>query len=300
MADAVWASPMEVAAWEAGALHMPPEQARRVRALAEEDRRREAVRGAHLQPCAWAEANAPGLHELLTTASLDRVSPQARFHLDDCPLCTRAVHFGRTLRLPPLDPALGFDPPDLLGSKVRERPDRVLVPLVIVGGLALAFVGLKALDRDPRSQRELWWFNVGPAVLLGAVVFHGLGNVLRPLSLRRPYLAGTIRGAAGVLTAAIIWTARAPGHRWPLSNPLLLAGAAALAAGIGAVAVRVSRWWADPNPAESRGGGITGARRGLLFDRARAPDVGGAAPHTADGVIASASRPARRSRSRPR
>src|SRR5688572_5591171 len=92
LADAACASPLEVAAWEAGTVRVPREQALLIRRFDVEDRRAAAIAAAALPGCGWADHHAPDLHAVLLQGpgSLDfLLSAEARSHLGDCVTCRR-------------------------------------------------------------------------------------------------------------------------------------------------------------------------------------------------------------------
>jgi hypothetical protein len=102
MADAAGASPLEVAAWEAGTMPVPSVQARRLRELAAGDQYRAAMLEPgprRMAPCAWAQQHAPGLHELLWYEPREVESnPGVQAHLEDCAPCRQVLELGRAHR----------------------------------------------------------------------------------------------------------------------------------------------------------------------------------------------------------
>jgi transcriptional regulator with XRE-family HTH domain len=105
LADAVGATPMEVAAWEAGAVQVPPEQALRIHWQAEVAGLAEAVAAALERPCPWVRENAPDLYEQLFA---DPDGPwdtgTAHAHLAGCERCKEVLKEARRIGGFPLEP----------------------------------------------------------------------------------------------------------------------------------------------------------------------------------------------------
>jgi transcriptional regulator with XRE-family HTH domain len=223
MADEVWASPMEVAAWEAGTMRVPAEQARRIRAIAAVDRRRpvELAPGpGRLPRCAWADAHAPGLHDVLFREPREAESnPAVQEHLATCADCQRVERFGHFARtLPAISgPAedLGYD---------LETWRSVLFYAMIPVVLLAAAVGLTKLGELPGvpDPANVW---------VEAIVFFWVGERTGryaggPLQ-GRPYATGLLSGVVGMLAAMLTWKLRAPDP--DLADPTVLAVCAVVA-----------------------------------------------------------------------
>lgn len=253
LAELVWASPLEVAAWEAGSVRVPREQARRLRQLDTASRRDAALAAAGLPACAWADAHVPGLHAMLLDHPdvPDRLSTQVQVHLDACPTCNRVREFGRGLVRVRPGPGLGTDPIESLEYWFDATPRWVLYAVLIGGGTALVAGGGLLLDDLPALPAESVWMDGARVVLWGGVAFGAAATVLRRLVRRSPYLAGTLSGAAAVLVGMAVWVLSAPGERW-FSGPALLA----LLLLAGTVGVLAGRWngrnpWGDAPDAET-------------------------------------------------
>lgn len=243
LAELAWASPLEVAAWEDGTVHVPREQARRLRRRDVADRRAAAVAAAALPACAWADVHAPDLHAVLlaTPGVLDRLSSRALSHLDGCPACGRVRAFGAgLLRLGP-DPGLGTDVLESLEHWYDTAPRLVLYSIVFGGGTALAVGGAYLWQHLPRLPYGRVWDGAA-AVLSGAMAFGASATVLRRLLRRRPYLAGALATGVAVLAGAAVWMLSEPGVRGFSGTALLCLLLVAVAAGV--LAAR----WNDRNP----------------------------------------------------
>ncbi|HEV3048745.1 MAG TPA: helix-turn-helix transcriptional regulator [Longimicrobium sp.] len=244
LADVVWASPLEVAAWEAGTVRVPREQAKRIRQRERADRWYAAVRSAAFPGCAWADAHAPGLHDTLVAqpVNLDRLSAEARSHLDECPTCARVLAFGCSLaRLKP-QPGLGTDLPEALEHWLDITPRILLYPLLIGGGTMLAVGGMLLIGRLPGPPAESVWVDGATAVVWCGLVFAAAATVFRRLMPRWPYLAGMLSGAAAVLAGTASWALPDPWEHGIPGEGLL--GLLLLAVVAGVLAGR----WNEQNP----------------------------------------------------
>jgi transcriptional regulator with XRE-family HTH domain len=227
MADEVWASPMEVAAWEGGTVRVPPAQARRIRAIAAVDRRRpvELTPGpGRLPRCAWADANAPGLHDVLFRDPAEVESNLAvQEHLATCAECQRVERFGQFARTLPAVP----DGPEDLGADLDSWRSVLLYAMVPVVILA-AGVGLTKLGELPGvpDPANVW---------VEAIVFFWVGERTGRYAGRhlqgRPYATGLLSGIVGMLAAMLTWRLRAPDP--DLADPVVLAVCAVVALGFG-------------------------------------------------------------------
>jgi transcriptional regulator with XRE-family HTH domain len=251
MADAVGASPLEVAAWEAGTVRVPREQARAIRALVQADHVMAEVVAGGLRPCAWAARNAPDLHDTLLWNPHLRLRTVEEEHVSVCTVCRRMFRYGldRDARPLPTDPGLGFD--DLprrlwhvLDNTVWGR--LILVPGLVVGGVGLLLVaasllyglfglrpGLPDLPDVPAFATTLGW-----ALTYALFGFAVSGSFVH--RLRRPYAAGLLRGVAAVAAGALgaAWL----GDGVDLLEPDVLAGCALLAVALGLATGAYARW----------------------------------------------------------
>lgn len=249
LADAVHATPLEVAAWEAGTVRVPREQSRHLRELVEEEHVVAAIAAAGLPPCTWAEANAPHLHRALAQGDFYGELPAHEVaHARQCPDCVRIHHFRRQLHVFPTDPGLGFDSPLLrLGRSLDALPRSTLLPLLVAGGFGLVLAAffllqglfsvlpdLPDLPAVPREVQALSWGMVYgyPCFIIASLFVRGLR--------RRPYVAGLLRALAGV-AGGLLAAAWIEGGL-DLSDPGLLASAALLVLALGVATGAYARW----------------------------------------------------------
>ncbi|HEX6912925.1 MAG TPA: helix-turn-helix transcriptional regulator, partial [Longimicrobium sp.] len=111
MADAVHASPLEVAAWEAGTVCPPEEQEAWIRWLAASDDWCAGVVEAGLSGCAWVREHAPDLHERILydrarTWAVER--DDVNIHYAACRACQAVWHLAQRLPPPPEPPGEDF------------------------------------------------------------------------------------------------------------------------------------------------------------------------------------------------
>lgn len=158
MADALGVMPLEVEAWESGAVAIP---AKRAHALGLEANRLERDRRlaeAGAPRCEWMEANRSRLIGVRLAGGVEKAGAEReeRIHRRDCPACLRADAMLRE--------DLALEPPRLPGFKgwydawqrwLRRRPWAVRLPLkfaeralslagLLTGiGLALVFMGVE-------------------------------------------------------------------------------------------------------------------------------------------------------------
>lgn len=242
LADFVWASPLEVAAWEAGTVSVPLEQARRIR---EGDRaaRRLAVPGATaLARCEWADTHFPGLHRAVVErpSGLSSFALEVRLHVLGCHTCEQVTEFAHRLRRIKGDPGLGWDLWESLGRFLDTRPRIVLYPMLIGSGTAIAVGLAQLLGRLPDTLKEGMASDAGLALVWGAAAFSIFGVYLRGRMRRRPFLRGMVKSAAGVGVTLLAWYHMNPAAH-ALSGPVLLGGAAAAVAA-GVLSGLWSRW----------------------------------------------------------
>ena len=189
LAELVWASPLEAAAWEAGTVRVPPEQARRLRERDTVDRRKALAASAALPGCPWADAHAPGLHATLLddASSFYRLGPEARAHVDGCPACARVRGLGRGLARVKPDPGLGTDLRESLEHWFDTAPRTVLYPLLFGGGTVLAAGCALLWDRLSGGLAErawsswaaiLWWSGLAFTLAAGLLLLAGAAGVL--------------------------------------------------------------------------------------------------------------------------
>jgi hypothetical protein len=218
MADVIWASPLEVAAWEAGTIRVPGEQAGCIRAFTAWDERYAAVIAAELPTCAWADANLPGLAELLCfgpyPVNLDLPSQR---HLGECGTCRSMLRSARMLKVP--SPAQG--------------PDWLVAALHLAGLLVLVVLLTQAFPELPDA---VGGGDLGLALVVGFAVFRFTAGRLDRLWKRWPYPAALLAAVAGMVSGLSIWMIDDTSRELSFG---LLAGCAAVALLAGAVA----GWW---------------------------------------------------------
>jgi transcriptional regulator with XRE-family HTH domain len=124
LADAVGASPLEAAAWEAGTVAVPAAQAMRIHWQARLAELAEAVAAAQERPCPWVRENAPDLYEQVF-ANPDRPwdagDAPVRAHVAGCDRCKAVLEEARRIGGFPREP----DTSGLLGARYRRWVDRL-------------------------------------------------------------------------------------------------------------------------------------------------------------------------------
>lgn len=278
MADEVHATPLEVAAWEAGTVRVPREQARRIRALVQEDHETAAVVAASLGPCRWVERKASDLH--LRMASWRRVamSDAEAQHVRDCETCSRVRDVRRDLYVFPDDPGLGFDDPlRRLTRFLDALPRALLLPLLAFGGfgvlLAVALVLRPVFSLLPEfpDLPELP-AGAGLAAMAGAILY-SLPDRWLPRRVRRDAFAtGLVRAILGTATALEVLAL----NGLDPSSPALLAGFALFALVLGVVTGAYTRWMGDDgeeDPLPEAATGVEEAPGPRLLDAAAMPGV---------------------------
>ncbi|HEX6040722.1 helix-turn-helix transcriptional regulator [Longimicrobium sp.] len=226
MADATWATPLEVAAWEAGTVRVPPAQAVRLRELAAVDRLRRSAPSPSprwMLSCAWADEHVPGLHELLWYEPREAESnPQVRAHLEGCPVCREVREEGRAQRA--LAPASAPEPERSVGhlgygvDAIPREFHLLHAGIKETGPFLLLMLMLVMQDRffpGMPSPGELWVESL--AGLLALSLTHRFTK--RPLR-NHPYVGGLLAGVVGAGVGMVTWTLRHPDAD-PFSVPVL-------------------------------------------------------------------------------
>jgi transcriptional regulator with XRE-family HTH domain len=255
MADAVWATAREVAAWEAGTVRVPRDQVRRMReisAASPEPPVPRAPRPERPWRCAWADAHAPGLHDLLRYEPAEVKSNLAvQRHLAECPTCQRAYELGRQPREPAAPPPPAPPPaiadPELddplveIGRALDRLPPTVRLPLLGLAGAAgiaaLTLLVRRLVDAGLSGPAGLW---------MEAIVFGGTfvlaGRFAGKLLGRRPYAVGLLAAVGAIMAAMTTWNLRTPDAQ--LGDPLVVGICAVLTllAALGGGWVRNAAW----------------------------------------------------------
>jgi transcriptional regulator with XRE-family HTH domain len=239
LADAVHASPLEVSAWEAGAVRVPPEQAERLRWLLEVDAWAAEVARVRGEPCEWVREHAPNLYDTMfadVAGTWYAQSAAVREHVAGCATCRAAyVHAERIGARPP-DPAEAPEGWRTRYNRWTKRfPRWVGRPLRLLGelpGLALVVVAVLTM---PGKDAGLAAHIVGAA--LGVLVGGGMSILvsvwLAPAARRWPRASAMLAGLAGCAAALRFW---AIFDAWPaLREPLVWAGAATVGVALGLI-----------------------------------------------------------------
>lgn len=236
LADEVHASPLEVSAWEAGAVRVPSKQALLIRWHTERAAWGEALRTAQERTCPWARDNAPELYERMFRKPAGRWhagQEPVRAHVAGCARCTEVWDAAKRTGGFPAKP----DTSGSLSARYVEwvsRLPRWAATPIVWARIVAPFVGgaiFVLLNRGKIFGTR------GGGLLLG--LFLGLGfEMLVTLTLPRrrttELLAGLALGAGGLLG-------------WALLDPLIDLGnprhwAAAMAVGCG---IKLVQWVAD-------------------------------------------------------
>lgn len=158
MADALGVMPLEVEAWESGAVAIPLKRAHALGLEANRLERDRRLAQAGAPRCDWMEANRPRLIGLRLAGGVEKAGAEReeRIHRRDCPACLRAAAMLRE------NPAV--EPPRLPGFRgwyeawqrwLGRRPWAVRIPLKFAEraislagvlaaiGLALVFLGVE-------------------------------------------------------------------------------------------------------------------------------------------------------------
>lgn len=223
LADAVGVSPLEVSAWEAGALTMDPGQAaqiarERCRAL-----REQAVAAAGLEPCAWA-ATMGDLCTRLKDEERNWVTGAVRArierHRKRCPACRAIAEVERSIPEP--QPPLPYTPAgwiDRCGRAAQRlpKPFEAIAMVALMGALSLFGMSLFLHVGEPWREFQLpvSTFLVGMAGFSSLVL---TGKVLEDLYDDHPYPAGFLHSAAvfAAAGATLAWR-----QGWSLPSPAL-------------------------------------------------------------------------------
>lgn len=224
-ADAVGVLPVEVAAWESGAIALDRHGADRVLWQMERARYEAAL---PRSACEWTRANVARLERLSAAGpacTLHAIREEAA-HTRECAECLRVQMLLRELPPPP-EPPPG---PGFRGWMIATRrridglPAWLRLPLKLgegalwTGAAYLGLVLLNWIEGDEPPSLALT-----AAIITGIMWFAWLRRLLVPLAERRPYLAGQVLGASLVLPATVVGGAMGA---WDLSGagPWIFAG----------------------------------------------------------------------------
>lgn len=233
MADAVHASPLEVAAWEAGTIGLPEEQEAWIRWLAASDDWCAGVVAAGLPGCAWVREHAPDLHERILydrsgnwAVERDDVS----VHYASCGACRSVGQLAQRLSPPPEPPGDDFHTVQArYGRWVKRLPGWLRYPVQVA-----VWVGI-VLCLGTIPEPDSGWRATAAGLLLGAVAGTSLFVAVRAkfdaASSRHPFLGGMLAGAAGVGAGLLTWNAF--DAALPMTNARVLAAAGLMAVTLG-------------------------------------------------------------------
>ncbi|HYR10062.1 MAG TPA: helix-turn-helix transcriptional regulator [Longimicrobium sp.] len=261
LADAVHASPLEVSAWEAGAGRVPPEQAERIRWLAEVDAWEAEVARVRGEPCDWVRERAPRLYDTMfenLAGTWYVYGLEVRYHVPGCATCRPMQAHAERIGPRPPDPA---DAPDTWRTHYRRWTKRfprwIGKPLYLLPDLAaMLALMLVIVSVMPIAVKEGWITDTTIMVIwAGGAAFSAPGRFLGKRLRRWPYLRGMLASAAGVLAGMAMWNFWDPALHL-LSTPVVLGGALLTLAG-GLLVGGWNRWkgedGGDADPAADRG-----------------------------------------------
>jgi transcriptional regulator with XRE-family HTH domain len=231
LADAAGVSPLEVSAWEAGAVPVLPEEAAALARAACRGRRERAWDAAGVRPCAWG-AEIRARLERIDYADLDqlrRAARKLRVHERRCAACARAVEVERQAQP---EPGPGDGLASIIGA-VRTGawlPAPLRLPYSLVK-LALTFVvAALVLEGVQFVLRPSEGFDPPPPVALVLMFAAITGWMLADQAwdevyFARPLLGGFLKAAtmAAPVTAAALWW-MSPGILVPIVTVVVLIG----------------------------------------------------------------------------
>lgn len=242
MADAVHASPLEVAAWEAGTLRPPEKQEAWVRWLIAHDAWHARVIDAGLPQCRWVQAHAPDLHaQDLEQRFLDWHINNASLahHVESCDACMAVRDFAR--RTPP-NPAPPGDDFDRLSARyerwVSRRPGWMRAPLRLIS--AIPVLACVALIPDEGAGWPATVAGLAFGGMFAGLVHRVARAKMAGLSAKYPYTAGVLASAFGVGSGLLLWNVYDSALH--VTDARVLAGAGLTAVAMGLVSgARVRR-----------------------------------------------------------
>lgn len=236
MADAVEASPLEVAAWEAGTVRVPERQAAWVRWLAAHDAWHARVLEAGIGECPWVREHAPGLYErMLHDRAGNWASERADVvaHCESCLTCLSAWWLAQPLPVLPAPPGPDFDTPIARYHRQVDRlPGWMQPPLRWIAALPFGLIAVYLLRPDPESgwPATLTGFLFAMMCALAGFVLgrEGVGR----FSEKHPYASGVLLAAAGVAGGLFVWDVQDAAFQATDARVLAGAGLAAVTLGL--------------------------------------------------------------------
>lgn len=205
VADAMGVLPVEVSAWESGALPLGAYEAAVMRWRIDVARYEDGLRA----DCDWARANQARQERLRRGTPLlaVRAERERAEHARTCPECLRVEALRRELPAPPDPPG---EPGFMGGLRALRRriarlpawlrlPAQVAEGAIVVAAAYPAYLLMKWLegsDPGPASLRGMM------LVAGGLAWFQHLRQLLDPLAERRPWLAGQLLAAGVAFPAA--------------------------------------------------------------------------------------------------
>jgi transcriptional regulator with XRE-family HTH domain len=247
LADDVHATPLEVSAWEAGAVEVPAFPAARIRWHLKMDRWTTALDAALREnpPCAWIRANLPHLQERAFVDSAGATwdeNAEFREHFGGCAQCNARWRAAEAVGFPPREPdeesvarRTRFD------AWLEFLPRWMRPPLRTVlqyADIALAALLVSTIP-DPGSGTPALITGLGMGAVVGFVAFRLARAGLSGLARRRPHLAGLLSGTAASVSGVLMWWVYDASVR--LADPRLWIGAAAVGGVLGVAAAARNR-----------------------------------------------------------
>jgi len=209
MADAVHASPLEVAAWEVGTVSVPERQDAWIRRQAALDARAAAVAAADLPACGWAVEHAPTLHADLCLDPHALLAGPLRLHVRACDACRQVRTFARTLPRLPKDPDAPFETtPQVFRRLLDLLPKDAQNVITILGGTIAVVAGAWLTDtllEDVEAKPWLLFLILIAARVFGGIVFDALERPLARALWRHPSVAELLQWTAGIAAGLCVW-----------------------------------------------------------------------------------------------
>jgi transcriptional regulator with XRE-family HTH domain len=234
VAEELGVLPLEVSAWEAGAVPVDPYQAALIRWQIEQAQY--AARLAR-SDCDWTQANQARLERMREQGLFagQRAKREVAEHARECAECMRAEMLLKEMPAAP-EPPVRPGPRGWVDS-VRRRIDRLPAWLRLPLVTAEVLLGLVPAYLFYRLVR--WMGGDDPGLTLPGVLAIGagiiwllvLGGRMLPLAMRRPYLAGQLF-AAGIILPALLLAGMVGSWDLTTAGPWLFAGVVSLLIGV--------------------------------------------------------------------